>query len=173
MKGLRHPATAVSVLALFVALGGTAYASGLIRGSQIKNHTIAEAKLTKKAVKALRGQRGPRGPVGATGASGPTGHQGPQGLQGLPGTPGMSDYTVVTSTESADANFIGATVPCPSGTKALGGGSEVLSGTSDFGPFLTDSLPADGGWLVDYSMSVSGNFSLSVEVYAICAKVSS
>jgi hypothetical protein len=56
MKPLGHPATVIAALALFVALGGgaAAYASGLISGSQIKNHSIAEKKLTKKAIKALR-----------------------------------------------------------------------------------------------------------------------
>ena len=49
MKRLTHPATVIAALALFVALGGTAaWASGLIPGSRIKNHTIAEGKLTKK-----------------------------------------------------------------------------------------------------------------------------
>lgn len=81
MKRLRHPATVIAALALFVALGGgaAAYASGLISGSQIKNHSIAENKLTKKAIKALRGQRGPQGPAGQTGQTGPTGLQGPIG----------------------------------------------------------------------------------------------
>ena len=77
MKRLTHPATVIAALALFVALGGTAaWASGLISGKQIRNHSIAEKKLTKQAVKALRGKRGPRGATGATGATGP---QGPAG----------------------------------------------------------------------------------------------
>jgi hypothetical protein len=56
---LTHPATVIAAFALFVALGGTAaWASGLISGSQIKNHSVAKNKLTKRAIKALRGQRG-------------------------------------------------------------------------------------------------------------------
>jgi len=64
MKHLKHPATIIAALALFVAFGGgaAAYASGLISGSQIKNHSIPEKKLTKKAIKAL----GPSGSNGAT-----------------------------------------------------------------------------------------------------------
>lgn len=57
MKQLKHPATIVAMLAMFVALSGGALASGLISGSQIKNHSIAEKKLTKNAIKAL----GPHG----------------------------------------------------------------------------------------------------------------
>lgn len=74
MKRLTHPATVIAAFALFVALGGTAaWASGLISGSQIKKHSIAEDKLSKKAIKALHGQRGPRG---ATGPAGPAGSGG-------------------------------------------------------------------------------------------------
>jgi hypothetical protein len=76
MKALSHPATIIASLALFVALGsGAALASGLISGKKLKNHTVAEKKLTKSAVKALRGQRGLRGlqgEKGDTGAPGPS-----------------------------------------------------------------------------------------------------
>jgi hypothetical protein len=171
MKGLRHPATVIAALALFVALGGSSLAAAsFISGRHIKPHSIPRDRLTKSAIKALRGAKGPRG---AQGVQGVQGVQGAQGVQGIQGMPGLSGYTVVTSTHSASANDIGATVACPSGTHALGGGGEVLSGTSDIGPFLTDSQPANGGWLVEYSMAAAGNFPLSVEVYAICATVSS
>lgn len=80
MKFLRHPATVIAAVALFVALGGgAAYASGLISGSRIKNHSIAAKKLTKSAIKSLHGRRGPRGATGAAGAPGAAGVQGPPG----------------------------------------------------------------------------------------------
>ena len=64
-KQLRHPATVIAALALFVALGGgAAWASGMIRGSQIRNHSIATKKLTKRAIKSLSGIPGPAGPAG-------------------------------------------------------------------------------------------------------------
>jgi hypothetical protein len=57
------PAFVISLIALFVALGGTtAYASGLISGRQIVNHSIPANKLTAAAVNALQGRRGPSGP---------------------------------------------------------------------------------------------------------------
>jgi hypothetical protein len=88
-KHLRHPATVIATLALFVALGGgAAWAGGLITGSQIKNHSIAKRKLTKGAVQSLRGQIGPAGVQGLQGLQGPQGPQGPQGLQGTPGPRG-------------------------------------------------------------------------------------
>jgi hypothetical protein len=89
VKHLRHPATVIAAVALFVALGGgAAWASGLISGSQIKNHSIAEKKLSKKAIKALRGRRGARGPRGATGATGATGAAGAPGANGASGPTG-------------------------------------------------------------------------------------
>ena len=50
------PALVISLIAPFVALGGTtAYASGLISGRQIANHSIPANKLTAAAVKASMG----------------------------------------------------------------------------------------------------------------------
>lgn len=57
MKQLKHPATIIATLALFVGLAGGAYAGGLIDGSQIKNHTIAAKKLTKAAVTEFTAQQ--------------------------------------------------------------------------------------------------------------------
>ena len=69
MKYLKHPATIIAMVALFIALGGgaAAYASGLISGSKIKNHSIPATKLTKSAIKSLRGKRGLRVPMGPGG----------------------------------------------------------------------------------------------------------
>jgi hypothetical protein len=86
------PAFVISALALFVALGGTSLAAAsYIDGSRIKSHTIAEAKLTTKAIKLLRGQRGLTGPPGPAGAQGPQGAQGAQGAKGSTGGVGPSD----------------------------------------------------------------------------------
>ncbi len=111
MKGLRHPATIIASLALFVALGGGAWASGLISGSQIKNHSIAEKKLTTKAIRALRGHRGPTGPAGPAGSLGPQGPIGPSSA-----TSTYNTSTVVYGT--AGAPIATLTLPAPSGTAA-------------------------------------------------------
>ena len=87
IKQLR-PATIIAILALFVAVGGTATAaSGLINGKNIKNNTVTGKKLKNKTitknklapatVKALKGQKG------ATGAAGIQGPQGDPGLNGV------------------------------------------------------------------------------------------
>jgi hypothetical protein len=89
----------VAMLALFVAMGGTAIAasSALITGKQIKNNSITGADVKNKSltprdfrgsVRGPRGLRGPAGATGATGAQGAQGAQGPQGGQGAQGPPG-------------------------------------------------------------------------------------
>ena len=60
MKGLRHPATLLAALALFVALGGgAAVASRLVSGTDLVNHSVPEWKLTARAISSLRGLQGP------------------------------------------------------------------------------------------------------------------
>ena len=79
-----RPATIIAMLALFVAIGGTATAaSGLINGKnikrgtvstkQLKNKSITKAKLKPATIKALKGKQGAKGETGATGATGATG----------------------------------------------------------------------------------------------------
>jgi hypothetical protein len=91
LKRLRAPSPAlvISLIALFVALGGTSLAATtLINGKNIQKHTIAKDRLTSKAIKQLKGNRGPAGPRGATGPQGPQGAQGVQGVQGVQGPKG-------------------------------------------------------------------------------------
>lgn len=88
----------IAYLALFVALGGTAYAASLPANSvgptQLQRGAVTTAKIKQEAVttgkvkdSTLQAQdfasgvllRGPTGPLGPTGATGPTGPQGPTG----------------------------------------------------------------------------------------------
>jgi hypothetical protein len=121
----------IALLALFFALGGTAFgAASFINGSQIKPHTIAKNRLTNAAIVQLKGNRGPRGAQGAqgsrgaTGAQGVQGNQGVQGVQGNQGPPGPVDldYETASLTVAADADGLGQ-VPCPSNMVATGGGA--------------------------------------------------
>jgi hypothetical protein len=118
VKYLRHPATVVAAVVLFVALGGcaAAYASGLISGSQIKNHSIPAKKLTASAIKSLRGKLGPTGPKGATGPPGPKGSTGAPGPIGPSHgySTGFTDSNPVTLT-SAGENHTLMTLSVPSG----------------------------------------------------------
>lgn len=112
MRFLKHPATVIASVALFVAVGGgtAAYASGLISGSQIKNHSIPAKKLTKSAIKSLRGKRGPAGPRGATGATGVAGPAGPVGPS--------NTYAAPVGAGNADGSPL-ATLTLPAGSYVL------------------------------------------------------
>jgi hypothetical protein len=80
---LRHsivsPQTAVALLILCLAVGGTAYAAATITGKQIVNDTVTSADIkdktlkskdiSKKAKEKLRGQDGAQGPQGVPGPS--------------------------------------------------------------------------------------------------------
>jgi hypothetical protein len=90
----KRPALVIASLALFVALGGGAYAaSGMINGSQLKNHSVQSWKLTHLAWRQLRGDTGPRGPSGPAGHVGPAGPTGASGPTGPAGTPILFEST--------------------------------------------------------------------------------
>src|SRR6266508_315584 len=89
------PAMLISLLALFVALGGTSYAvsklpKNSVGSAQVINGSLQKADLSKKAVAALKGSRGPQGPAGAAGAPGPQGATGPPGATGATGPAGAT-----------------------------------------------------------------------------------
>ena len=74
LKGRRFtPAMVVAMIALAVALSGTAVAgtAKLITGSQIANGTIKLVDIHSSAKTALKGQTGATGPQGPAGAQGP------------------------------------------------------------------------------------------------------
>ena len=84
LLGRVSPTMAVAMLALFVALGGTAVAttSALITGNQIKNGSITGLDVKNKSLtpRDFRGSvRGPRGLTGAQGAPGAAGASGAPG----------------------------------------------------------------------------------------------
>jgi hypothetical protein len=133
VKSLKHPATIVALLALFAALSGgaAAYTSGLISGSQIKNHSIPAQKLTKSAITSLRGKRGLRGPAGA---------QGPGG-------------SIVTYDATASASPTTTTL----GTfldDTIGASCRLLSGAVILTVYVQTS---DGSWNVDFTIVANNN----------------
>ena len=92
------PAFVISLVALFIALGGTGYAAvskllpqNSVGTKQVINGSLQTADLSKKARAALKGNRGARGPAGAAGAAGaagPVGATGPAGAAGAAGPAG-------------------------------------------------------------------------------------
>lgn len=113
------PALVISLVALFVALGGTSYAvSQLPKGSvgtdQLQKGAVTSSKLSKGIKKALK-------KVGKTGATGAQGPQGAQGLQGPKGTNGTN------GADGADATTLWAVLN-PDGSLRKGSGVVSVSG---------------------------------------------
>jgi hypothetical protein len=115
MKGLKHPATAIAVLALFVALGGTTYAATSLPANsvgpkQLKRAAVTPPKVALKTIALFKGQTGPPGPKGDPG---PKGNPGPAGPSHGYST-GFTDSNPVTLT-SAGENHTLMTLSVPSG----------------------------------------------------------
>jgi hypothetical protein len=113
MRKRLSPASVIALIALFVALTGTATAGTamIISSKNIKDGTIQTVDISKKAKKALKGNTGPQGPVGATGAQGPqgaVGPQGPQGQQGQQGNPGPAGIATAARIRSTTQAVTGS-----------------------------------------------------------------
>jgi len=85
----------VSLVALFVALGGTGYAAiklpkNSVGSPQVINGSLQTTDLSRKARTALKGNRGRTGSAGKQGLAGPQGVAGPQGATGPAGPAGAS-----------------------------------------------------------------------------------
>ena len=165
---LASPGPMLGLLALCVALSGTALAHGLINSADVVNNSlkgidVKNKSLTKKDFRgSVRGPRGLRGPRGATGAAGAT------NVVTRTGTP---------APVSAGGNFAIVTANCNAGERATGGGLRVnefhgLPITGGEG-FMNESHPLpDGagttptGWESQYT---SGATAVNVTPYVICA----
>jgi hypothetical protein len=178
------PALVISLIALFVALGGTTYAAttALINGSHIKPHSIAKNRLTNKAVKQLKGNRGPKGATGATGAQGV---QGVQGLQGIQGARGPSDVYEVELSATTGSTPAGTTRTLtlsnlPAGAYAIYGKAAIaplgLSSSSSFCTLTAGSdadtaynpLRTDATWIKAISTQLTHTFSSTGSVTMTC-----
>src|SRR5215212_8370748 len=90
----------VALLALVMAMSGSAVAASLITSKQIKDGTIQTKDISKKARTALKATRGSVGPAGATGPAGPIGPMGAQGEKGDKGEPGPATAAELSPIES-------------------------------------------------------------------------
>ena len=197
---LRRHTTAVAYLALFAALGGSAYAAvtvtgnnikdGTVTGRDVKNRSLGTNKLSAGALSSLTGQRGPAGaqgprgergaqgpvgPIGATGPKGETGPAGPAGAQGPAGPPGPSrisgwEYRVSSPGISIPPN------DADFGQVTCPDGKKALGGgasSTNLRAYVSSSAPLDGGtgWAVGYHNTSS--VGATVFGWVICANVTS
>lgn len=88
---------AVALVALFVAMGGTAVATSRILIKSTK-------QLSPSVLNALKGHAGPIGPPGAAGPQGKEGKEGPQGKEG-PAGQNLTAQTILPSGQSESGGF--------------------------------------------------------------------
>ena len=156
---LRHLsyANVMATIAVFMALGGGAYAAtqlpanavkarniaaGAVSSSKVKNHS-----LLARDFKPGQLQRGAAGPQGAQGPQGPQGPQGDPGTDGKDGRDGALGYNVVFQdfTFPAGASRKSFALRCSSGDVPLGGG-----GSMPFGLHILTSMPLQNlNWELD------------------------
>jgi Collagen triple helix repeat (20 copies) len=164
----------LGLLALFVALSGTAYAASLPRNSvgtaQLKRNAVTSAKVKPRSLlgsdfrqgqlpagpqgpQGPAGARGPEGPPGTRGAEGATGARGAEGPVGPRGPQGPAGATNVTVHVGEQATGE-ATATCDPGEVAVGGGG--FSNDPEL-TFLRSSVPAplaDGGTPTSWEVSI-------------------
>ena len=183
MKHLKSPGVILGIIAVLLALGGTATAaSGLITGNQIKNSSITGADVRDGSLSGSdikTSSIGPSklsdglyneiedakqrpltpGPAGPAGPTGPTGPAGPSDLSGI---------TVVTS---AQVPFLStdivksATAFCPAGQKVISGGGASVS---DEQIAVTEATSDRTGWFV-IGIDLADNGGEYVQAQALCA----
>jgi hypothetical protein len=153
------PALALALLALMVALSSSAGANPVafvakaLNGTSIKKHSIPLSALSPAAVRQLHGARGTSGP---------------RGLPGAKGDPGATNLSVVSHT-CGPAPCTAATVTCPAGTRATGGGGVASLGNQLL--FESRPSPQSGtptGWEVAGN-AATGPATGFITAYAICA----
>ena len=142
---------AVALIALIVAMSGSAVAATLITSKQIKDGTIQTKDISKKARAQLAAKAssvpGPQGPAGPAGPKGDKGDPGATGLAGAPGKDGTNGVTnvavrtgqVFVGANSSDVAF----AHCNAGEKAVGGGGSFFF-TADGAEWIQKSAPANG-----------------------------
>ena len=137
MIRLPSPATAIALVALFIASTGTAFAGIVITGANVKNNSLSGLDVRNGSLTTLdvknhsllpvdfkklpSGAAGPAGPAGPQGPAGPAGAQGPKGAPGISGW--ERTFTIAGPFDSSSPKTGEAS--CPPGKKLLGGGGRL------------------------------------------------
>ena len=154
------PAIVVSLIALFVALGGTTYAAtslpkNSVGAAQLKKNAVTSAKVKKGSITGAKVKVGSLLAIDFKAGQLPAG-----GITGLQTVKGSS---IVLSPNEQN----GATANCPAGKKAVSGGWDSTGGT--FEVKLSKPTASNAGWQV----IVDNNpIATDLTVYVVCANAS-
>jgi len=167
------------VTVLTLVFSGSATATKLITGAQVKDGSVQARDIRNKTVTAqdvtdgslqpqdlavsaarLLPDDGPIGDEGPRGPQGPVGHAGVRGLRDL-------QYVASQGFSLPSGSRLDKFVPCPPGLKVLNGG--LSSSGSDIGPALFNSSPASDGssWHVYAGNDTAQSF--TAYLWAVCA----
>ncbi len=162
-------AMAVVVVAVVVALGGTATAATLVTSSHIKNNTIRSADVRDRSLRLSDLATGvQRKLVTKATNAGPTGPAGPAGPAGPQGIPGLSQVEVVSAQSDASNAGKFVEVQCPQGKTMIAPGASISPTSS---ATLTAVRPEDGGAQAVATDDPDDGFPWRVTAYAVCAAV--
>jgi hypothetical protein len=154
-SGRISPGAIIGMLALLVALGGTAFAASPSvkqSGTQAAQGPSAVSKVIR-GPRGPRGFRGPRGLRGLTGAKGATGATGPQGPTGATGATGAT----------GPAGAAGATGPTgPSDAVYVRNATVIAWNATVDQTVVTANLPA-GKWVVTAETTANNNGAAQAE----------
>jgi hypothetical protein len=179
-------ANVMSTIAVFIVLGGGAYAAvklpkNSVGTKQLKNGAVTKQKLARGVATA-----GPKGDKGAKGDQGPAGKDGLNGTNGKDGLNGANAATTAVIRRGA-TNLLAkqtsgaATASCLPGERMIGGGGGWMGSITD-GIIETDGIswngPADGlsgaadqattnTWRVA-GVNLENTFAHRLVAYAIC-----
>ena len=145
-------ANVVASLALFLALGGAAFAATqLPRNSvgtgQLKPEAVTAGKIAKKTRNQLMGAQGPQGPQGKTGKTGAKGATGARGATGTAGAKGAA------GTDGTGPAFEAAATAVP--ISMIGNG--VVLGTIPAGAYvITANVTIESGTAEEVTCLLNG-----------------
>ncbi len=170
-------ANVAATLALFLALGGAAYAAtrlprNSVGSAQLKKGAVTASKIAKGTRKQLRGERGPAGAQGQVGKTGARGAKGATGAAGAAGGNGpayevfgsgkaiaTSGGAVLATNLAAGAYVVTADLTVESSaattvTCTLNGGGEAVG-------FVEAGKPTSLSLSVTRNLGAAGNATLS------------
>lgn len=172
-------ANVVATLALFLAIGGGAYAVTGGAAATGRRYVACVAKrggAMRLVAKATACRRSTERAI-AWNATGPRGLPGAPGAQGVPGAPGADGQTgaagAAGATKVVVRGGVNGQANCLAGERAVGGGGSVDAGTNDPNgaalifsePVITNGVPT--GWKV--KGQTNGGLQFPDAAYAICA----
>ena len=146
-------ANVMATIAVFVALGGGAYAAfklpaNSVGSRQLKNSAVTPKKVAPATIKLFKGQKGAPGPKGDQGAQGA---QGPQGAQGIQGPIGPSNVYFTSSTT------VGAELTLPAGDYWIEGQCDFNNSNGTPQPGLEILTSSQAGGIGSASATIPAN----------------